>query len=72
MSLGETIADAIPDSVFEYIHDHPRVLYAVTVPLVILAAVNLERAYRLQAMAGQFVRHRASDAARAASEALGG
>lgn len=72
MSIGERIADSMPDSWVEYVGEHPRVLYFVTVPLLILAAYNLDKAYRLQAMAELFVKQRASDAARAASEALGG
>jgi hypothetical protein len=66
------IADALPDSAIEYIEQHPRVIYLVTVPLLVFAAYNLEKAYRLQAAAEMFVRQRVSDAARAASEALGG
>jgi hypothetical protein len=72
MSLGEKIADSLPDSAIEYVNAHPRVVYLITVPLLVWAAWNLEKAYRLQAHAELFVRQRLSDAARAASEALGG
>lgn len=72
MSLGEKIADAIPDSVYRYVTEHPRAVYLVSVPLVVLALVNLDTAWRVHAAAEEFVRARRSDIARAASEALGG
>ena len=72
MTLGGKIADSLPESAVEYIERHPRVVYLVTIPLLIWAAYNLECAYRLQAHAELFVRQRVSDAARAASEALDG
>lgn len=72
MSLGEKVADAIPDRCFEYVHEHPRVLYAVTVPLVAFAAYTLVRGIRVHVMVEQFVAAHTADAARAASEALGG
>lgn len=72
MSLGEKIAEAMPESWVQYISEHPRVVYFVTVPLVLLATYNLERAWHLQTTAEMFVKQHAADAARAASEALGG
>lgn len=68
MSIGEKVAAAVPDGVYEYVARHPRALYAVSVPLVVLAAVNLVRAVRLQVAVEQYV----VAGQLAASEALGG
>ena len=72
MSLGEKIAGAIPDSAIEYVHEHPRVVYAVTIPLMAYCAWVFLRSVRLHAAAEQFVAGRVSGLPRAASEALGG
>ncbi len=72
MTLGGKIADSQPESVIEYNERNPRAVYLVTIQLLIWAAYNLECAYRLQAHAELFVKQQVSDAARAASEALGG
>lgn len=72
MSLGEKIAEKVPDSVIEYVHEHPRVLYVVTLPLLAYAVYNLLVATDLQVRVEMFVAERMADAQRAASEALGG
>ncbi len=72
MSPGEKIADLIPDPVFEYVREHPQVLYAVTVPLIAWSLYNLLGAVRVHVRAEAFIAARAGDAARLASEALGG
>jgi hypothetical protein len=72
MSLGEKIADSIPESVIEFVHEHPRSIYVVTVPLLAYAVYNLLRACDLQTRAEMFVAAHVADAQRAASEALGG
>lgn len=70
--LGEKIAAEVPESLVDYINGHPRVVYAVTVPLVAWCGYTLVRAVRLHAFAEQFVAERLGDVQRAASEALGG
>lgn len=72
MSLGEKIAGAIPDSLIEYMHDHPRVLTVVTGAMVILAIALQISATELDVRAHDFRRARLGDAQRLASEALGG
>lgn len=71
MSLGEKIADKVPDSVIEYVHEHPRVIYVVTLPLLAYAVYNLLVATDLQVRAETFVAARLADAQSAASEVLG-
>lgn len=68
MSIGGQIADALPDSVIEYVHEHPRVVYVVTIPIVAFAVVNLVKAVRLHVAAEAFV----GEVQKTASEALGG
>lgn len=68
MSLGEDIADAIPDGVFEYVQRHPRVLTYITGTLVVVASVQLYKTARLHVQAKAFV----VQMQKAASEALGG
>lgn len=70
--IGEKIADEIPESWVKFVHEHPRVMYAISLPLLGFCAWNLIRAVRLHVLAEMFVAARESDAARAASEALGG
>ena len=72
MTIGGKVAEALPDSWIEYIHDHPRALYLISVPLVLFATYNLEAAWRLHTAVEHHVREHASELARAASEALGG
>lgn len=68
MTAGERFADAIPDSVFAYVHEHPKTMYVLTVPLVVFCTYNLLRAVRLHAQVERYV----AELQRAASEALGG
>jgi hypothetical protein len=72
MSLGEKIADSIPESAIEYIQEHPRILFAITIPLMFVSLNVFIKSVRLQVMTEHFVANRASEMARAASEALGG
>ena len=66
------IAGLVPERARLWLADDPRRLYLVTVPLVAFTGWQLVRAIRLhvsvEAVAAQYF----SDAARAASEALGG
>lgn len=72
MSIGERIAGVIPDSLIEYMHDHPRVLTAVTGAMVILAIALQISATELDMRANDFRRARIGEIQRTASEALGG
>jgi hypothetical protein len=70
--IGEKIADSIPDSVFEYVNEHPRMVYLVTVPVLAYAVYTLLQATDLQVKAEMFVAGRIAEAQMLASEALGG
>lgn len=72
MSLGTKIAGKIPDSVIEYVTDHPTVLTVATFALctIILAAFHL--ATELDVRACDFRRARIGAMQLARSEALGG
>jgi hypothetical protein len=72
MSLGEKIAGAVPDSLIEFVHDHPRVLTAVTAAMVVLSIAMQMAATELDVRANDFRRARLGEIQRAASEALGG
>jgi hypothetical protein len=72
VSIGDKIVDGLPDSAIEYMHEHPGVMYVITVPLLAFCAFNLVHAIRIHMFVQDVVRNRAFDAARAASEGLGG
>jgi hypothetical protein len=72
MNLGDKLADLVPDEVIVYVHDHPRVMYFVTVPLIALMTANLYRAMELHVKAELFVAAHKGAIQAAASEALGG
>jgi hypothetical protein len=72
MSIGEKIADSIPEPAMEYVREHPRVLFAITVPLMFFSLHVFVKSVRLQVMTEHIVANRASEMAQAASEALGG
>lgn len=72
MSVGEKIADAIPEPVIAYFHAHPRALCALTAGLVIVSIAAMLTADELDVRANQFRRARLGELQRAASEALGG
>lgn len=62
----------LPEPVRDWFADDPRRLFLVTVPLIVWCGVQFLRAAQLHAAAGVIVAQHRSDAARAASEALGG
>lgn len=66
------VSKLIPDSVHGYFAANPRRLYLITVPLMAFTALQLVRAVRLHEQVRGVVAQQFSDAARAASEALGG
>ena len=68
MTLGQKFASEMPESWGGFIHDHPRAVYAVTIPLVAFAAYNLVIAVRVHMAAEDFM----GRVQKAASEALGG
>ena len=72
MRLGEKIADSIPDSVIEFVHDHPLVLTFATGVLVIVTTALSMSAIALDVRAVDWRRARVGDLQRAASEAHGG
>jgi hypothetical protein len=72
VSIGEKIADAIPDSLIEYLTEHPTVLCAGTFALTVLTCALFETAIRLDVRACDYRKARIGQAQRAASEALGG
>lgn len=71
-TLSRKIADEIPDSWLEYVAEHPRVLYAITVPLVAWCGYQFGKAIRVHILAELYIAERVGDVQRAASEALGG
>jgi hypothetical protein len=72
MSLGEKIADSIPEPVIVYVHEHPRVLTIVTGALVVVTMALAVSAAQLDAQAGAWRKARLGEIQIAASEALGG
>jgi hypothetical protein len=72
VSLVEKIADAIPDSVIRYVHDHPGVMPVVSSIGVILAMAWLYQAVDLDVRAMAWRRERLAELQIARSEALGG
>ena len=72
MSIGEKIADSIPESVIAYVHEHPRVLTIATAALVIITSALAMSAVQIDLRANDFRRARVGEIQRAASEALGG
>lgn len=72
MSIGEKIADAIPDSVIGYVNEHPMVLTAATFVLCSITLALFHVATELDVRANDFRRARLGEVQRAASEALGG
>lgn len=55
-----------------YFAEHPRALRVMSVGLVGCSLLLLLRSVQVDALVSQYMRDRASDAARARSEALGG
>jgi hypothetical protein len=72
MSLGEKIADAIPESVIAYVYERPLVLTIATGALVVITGALFMQATELDVLACQFRRARLGEIQRAASESLGG
>lgn len=72
MSLGEKIADSIPEPVIAYAYEHPRVLTIATAALVIITSALAMSAVQLDLRACDFRKARLGEIQRAASEALGG
>lgn len=72
MSIGEKIADSIPEPAIAYVREHPRVLTAVTAALVIITMALAMSAAQLDARAIDWRKARVGEIQRAASEALGG
>lgn len=72
MSLGEKIADRVPDSVIEYVTEHPLVLTGLTFALCTITLALFQVATELDIRANDFRRARLGEVQRAASEALGG
>lgn len=72
MSLGEKIADSIPESVIEYVTDHPTVLTVATFALCVVTLALFHTATELDVRATDFRRARIGARQLAASEALGG
>ena len=56
--LGEKIAGSIPDSAIAFVHEHPRAVYAFTVPVLAYAVYTLLQAMDLQVRAEMFVAER--------------
>jgi hypothetical protein len=61
-----------PDALAEYVAGHPGALYAVSLALVGVSGALLVRSVQINVALGILMRNARSDAARAASEALGG
>lgn len=72
MSLGQQIADKIPDSAIEYLTDHPTVLTVGTFALTVITLALFHTATELDIRACDFRRARIGEMQLAASEALGG
>lgn len=72
MSLGEKIADRIPDSAIEYVVEHPTVLTVGTFALCAVTLALFHMATELDVRANDFRRARLGELQLAASEALGG
>lgn len=72
MSLGTKITDAIPDSFYEYVNDHPMVLTAVTFGLCVVTLALFHEAAELDVRANDWRRERLGEMQRAVSESLGG
>ena len=72
MSVGEKIADAVPDGVIEYFREHPRALCGLTGALVVVSIALLLTVDELDVRANQFRRTCVGEIQKAASEALGG
>ena len=72
MSIGEKIADAVPDEVYEYFREHPRALCVLSGVLLCVSIGLMLTADELDVRANQFRRARLGEIQRAASEALGG
>jgi hypothetical protein len=72
MSVGEKIADAVPEPVMAYFYEHPRVLCALTAGLVVGSIALMLTADELDVRANDFRRLRLGEMQRAASEVLGG
>jgi hypothetical protein len=72
VSIGEKIADAIPESFIEFVHEHPKVLTAFTGLLVGVATILLYQACELDTLACQWRKARIGEIQRVSPEALGG
>lgn len=72
MSLGAKIAEGIPDSVYEYVNDHPTVLTIVTFALCSVTLALFYSATELDVQANNWRRARLGEMQRAVSESLGG
>lgn len=60
------------DAAVGFFAEHPRALRVMTAGLVGCSLLLLMRSVQVDALVSQYLRDRASDAARARSEALGG
>jgi len=72
VSLGEKIADRVPDSVLEFVSDHPTVLTVATFALCTVTLTLFYAATELDIRANDYRRVRLGEMQLAVSEALGG
>jgi hypothetical protein len=66
------IEKLVPEAVHDYVHEHPKVLVWLGIVLVAGSMYNLYDAVSYLVRAQNVVRDACSEAAREASEALGG